>query len=365
MFNTKIITRELKSIPFDICNQIYNEAAQDAESVYLAAARERYESFLAQKEQEWNDTHEAPYEGNFSDEYPFSYNKAELQRVRVKAGQAAIVDTFIPRYKLDTIMQTWVMSQIISYIARGPFNKKDYLEALRDEHYDAMQSMEVAFDNESEEAAALEGLRKIDPLKILNRVFGKKPDDWNMGLYRFLMLDSRSCYLKTQYKGEGKQYCALVPLIMYAFKLHHGVKYSEWSKHNLQYVVNRSLYEAMTCEHPGEFISRDDILKAREQGLLYKSGAKAGEGRNPETTFKLYDTTGTKLHGMPDLAKTMLAQIWCAHPSNRTRYMVLDPWDWDRMPVPLIGKDIFTPMNDFSTVQVQQAVDSDYPWELV
>jgi hypothetical protein len=44
---------------------------------------------------------------------------------------------------------------------------------------------------------------------------------------------------------------------------------------------------------------------------------------------------------VPELAQTMIAQIWCAHPSNRTKYMVLDPKNWDAIPAPLISSDIF------------------------
>jgi hypothetical protein len=37
----------------------------------------------------------------------------------------------------------------------------------------------------------------------------------------------------------------------------------------------------------------------------------------------------------------MLTQIWCAHPENRTKYMVLCPYAWDCIPPPLISNNIF------------------------
>jgi hypothetical protein len=49
----------------------------------------------------------------------------------------------------------------------------------------------------------------------------------------------------------------------------------------------------------------------------------------------------TELSAIPALAGTMLCQIWVAHPSLRTEYMVLDPYNWDRMPPSLIATEIF------------------------
>jgi hypothetical protein len=121
----------------------------------------------------------------------------------------------------------------------------------------------------------------------------------------------------------------------------------------------------MLCEVPE--MTREEILQARTQGLTYKTGSKAGTQRSPLSTFKLYDTTGTKLHKVPELAQTMIAQIWCAHPSNRTKYMVLDPENWDAIPAPLISSDIFgsKPSNDISggfPKRKSSGDNPDFPW---
>ena len=175
------------------------------------------------------------------------------------------------------------------------------------------------------------------------------------------MLDQRSAYLQTQYKGDARQFCALVPLIMYAFKLNHGIKYSQWSKRTLHYVVNESLHAAMTCEVP-ENLTVEELLEARDTGLVYKTGAKAGETRNPLTTYKLYDTKGTRIHELPDLAKTMLTQIWCAHPKNRTKYMVLDPKNWDSLPSPLVPHDVFNSSESYTPAAVKNTAKR-LPWD--
>lgn len=331
------MTKELRSIPFDVCYQIYKDAADIAAETAEAENLERYEAYLAQLEQQWSDTHEAPYEGNFSDEVPYQPHPQLLQ-IRRRAGQAAVISEFIPRYKLDTIMQAWVMPQIIAWLCRVPF---PLTEVGNGESPDSPQF-------------------RVNGLKVLNLVFDPK-SEWDMGLYQFLMMDSRSSWVKSQYKPEGRTYCSLVPLILYAFKLNRGIKYSQWDRGSLKWVVNTSLCEAMLCEVP-EDITRDDILEAREQGLIYKSGTKVGQSRNPVSTFKLYDTAGTKLHKLPELAKTMLAQIWCAHPENRTKYMVLDPRNWDSIPSPLISADnLFHSASATSSVK-KFVAPANMPW---
>ena len=326
-FHTRTITKDLQSIPFDVCYELYHDAATVAGDTAEAENLQKYEEYISRLEEEWTSCHEAPYEGNFSDEVPYR-PLPNLASIKRKAGHAAIVSDFIPRYKLDTILQTLVLPQIIHWLVHKPID----LASVRNE------------------------AGKINGLKMLDKIFDSK-NEWDLGLYQFLMMDSRSAYIKSQYKPEGRAYCSLVPYIPYAFKLNHSVKYGEWDRSTLKWVVNDSLCQAMLLEVP-EDLSREDIIEAREKGLIYKTGAKAGQSRSPVSTFKLYDTTGTKLHKMPELAQTMLAQIWCAHPANRTKYMVLDPSNWDNIPTPLVSDDIFSGKSTYIPIEKQK----DMPW---
>lgn len=329
-FLTRTTTRELRSIPFDIAYKMFMDAADMAEQTLEAENTERYDEFIAQLERNWSDTHEAPFEGNFSDQYPYKKHP-ESARVRNKAGSSAIITDFIPRYKLETIMQTWVMPQIISWLTHKPIRLAEVMTP--------------------------EG--KINGRKMAAQIFDFS-SEWDLGLYQFLLLDSRSSWISSQYKGEGRTYCSLVPLIPFAFKLNQNIKYSEWDRDTIKYVVNDSLCKAMLCEVPD--MTREEILQAREQGLTYKTGTKAGTQRNPLSTFKLYDTTGTKLHKVPELAQTMIAQIWCAHPSNRTKYMILDPQAWDSIPAPLISTDIFKQESVSKPQFKSNGENPDFPW---
>jgi hypothetical protein len=328
-FLTRTTTKELHTIPFDVGYRMFCDAADMAEQTLEAENQERYDNYIQQLEQQWSDTHEAPYEGNFSDEYPYKKHPKSAE-VRNKSGFKALAEDFIPRYKLDTIMQTWVMPQIISWLTHKPVNLAEVMTA--------------------------EG--KISGRKMAQHIFDFS-NEWDLGLYQFLLLDSRSSYISGQYKGEGRTYCSLVPLILYAFKLNKNIKYSEWDRDTLHFVVNDSLRKAMLCEVPE--MTREEVIAARDQGLTFKSGEKKGTQRNPISTYKLYDTTGTKLHGLPELAQTMITQIWCAHPSNRTKYMVLDPKAWDSIPVPLITTDIFKSPSSGNFTKKSDP-NPDFPW---
>ena len=303
-----IINKQLKTIPFDKLYQIYEDAATAAVEGMEQHYQEQYSQEVARLERAYTDSHEAPSEVGFGDMVNVaSFDRTEVRR---KAGQKAAIDIWIPRYKLGSLLIS-VMPQILAHIANKPFRL--------------------------DEVMTVEG--QIDSAKLIKHAFDFS-NEWERGLYIFLMLDSRSAYLPSQYKGEGVQYCALVPLIPYAYKLHHKIPYSKWDRATLKWTVNKSLLDAMT--HTGTY-TREELLAARELGMTYQNGPKSGESRNPQSNFKLWSTKGGCMHGVPHLAQVMYTQIWCAHPSSRTPYMVLDPQNWDRMPAPLISESIFMP----------------------
>lgn len=329
IYKTRIITKDLESIPFDRAFRLCEDAADLAFQTHRQQADEQFEFEIRRLEQAWTASHEAPSEVSFADQV--AYPRLDEKSIRRRARQKSLVEEFIPEYKLDTILQQYVMPQIIRWITRN-FSQTGDVTTL-----------------------TVEG--QIDGRKILNKIFDFSKE-WDRGLYYFLMLDSRSSYLKTQYKGEAKAYCGLVPLIPYAFKLHHSIPYSSWDRNTLHWVVNDALCSAMLCEPPE--VSREELLAIRESGLLFKTGAKQGEPRNPISTYKLYGIQDSLIGDLPELAQTMLTQIWCAHPANRTKYMVLDPLNWDSIPAPLVGETLFKP--EILKSEKLQVTTEDLPW---
>lgn len=333
VFFTHTQTRELKTIKFDQAFQIYTEAGDLAVETQEKILEQDFQDEIARLESAWTGSHEAPSEISFADQVDYkTFDRVECRR---QAGQKALVEDFIPKYKLETILQVYVLPQIIRYIARD-FSPQWLAEV-----------------------STAEG--KIDGNRALAKIFNGFGSDWDKGLYLFLMLDSRSKYLRSQYKGEARNYCALVPLIPYAFKVLHSIPYSQWDKATIHKVVNKSLLDAMLSTKP--VATREELLDLRELALTINSGERAGGSRKPETTYKLYNLKNTILQHTPELAKVMALQTWCAHPINRTKYMVLDPENWDYIPAPLVTTQLFKVQPSSRALETADP-SQDLPWNV-
>jgi len=330
-YQTRTITRDLHSVPFDRAYKLCEEAVALAIATQQQILDDKFLEQVERLEQAYSDMSEAPSEVSLADQV--TQPRLDHKKIARQVRQRTLVEEFIPQYKLDTTLQLYTMPEIVRWIGRV---------------YSAQWLREVS---------TVEG--QIDGLKAVRSIFDFN-QDWDKGLYYFLMLDARSSYIKTQYKGDGRNYCSLVPLILYAFKLLHSIPYSQWDKATLPWAVNESLCNAMLCEVPE--VTREELLEIREMGLVFKTGQKAGTTRNPATTYRLTGINSTKIGGLPELAQTMLSQIWCAHPTNRTKYMVLDPHNWDQIPTPLVSEQLFSPIiNDKPLLQNTANL---LPWDL-
>lgn len=166
-------------------------------------------------------------------------------------------------------------------------------------------------------------------------------NDFNKGLYYFCMVNSR--FLDRQYAAGRSEYCALVPLIMSAFKKMQGIPYNDWI--NTKWVMPENLYSAAHCDVPDYTL--DELLQFRVRGM------KAGQA--PHNCYGVYHLSepvprdnNEELPGvctLPNLARMMVLQTWCAHPQNRNKYMILNPEDWDDMPEPLVDSETPTALN--------------------
>lgn len=330
-FFTHQQTRELHTVKFDQAFRIYTEAGDLAWKTEEALAEQEFGEEIARLEQAYSDLHEAPSEVSFADQV--SARQLDETTIRRQAGQRALIEEFIPKYNLETILQLYLMPQIIRYIARD----------FSDQWLREVSTHEA----------------KIDGRRAVDKIFNGFGSDWDKGLYLFLMLDSRSTWLKSQYKGEARSYCSFVPLIPYAFKNLHSIPYTQWDRATLRSAVNKALADAMLCTKPE--LTREELLELREMSLVIKSGPKAGTSRKPETTFKLFNLKGTPLQDVPELAKNMLTQTWCTHPSSRTKFMVLDPHNWDYIPAPLITTQIFSSVPSLRSTK-QSDPSYDLPW---
>lgn len=294
--------RNIDDLPWSDINDIYTSSAAEANRLEQVRLDHNYDKMIEQLEADYNDNNEAAYEGNFSDEY--KRPKAALTPLQIfKFCQDRIITEFVERYGIAN-RATQLMPQLITLLGKLPVHKNP------------------------------NGL--ISGLRFRNDNFSTPK---MRGIYWFLMIDTRSKYLKLQYKMPHREYCALVPLVMYAQRLINGIPYSAWDENEVQYVVNPALAAAMKCTYP-EF-TKEQLIEQRNAGLLTP---KTGVMKPAHSTSKLSgeEVSNGILKDVPNLAQVMLTQIWCAHPSNRTTYMILDPYDWDTMPKSLISADVLS-----------------------
>lgn len=195
---------------------------------------------------------------------------------------------------------------------------------------------------------------------------------WHIGLWKVCTYLKRGSLVKSQINPEFASYSALVPLILMGVKKFQGVLYKHWDITSDTFLVDKNLREAMFWQPD---MSRDDhnlrshelcyglgseeLLALQRQGLFVRSGPKAGTSLKPTSAWCLRGMRGTGIDKAPKLVGTMLTQIWVAHPSLRTEYMILDPNDWDWMPPPLVTTELFKPETKPSKVV---DYESDLPW---
>lgn len=242
---------------------------------------------------------------------------------------------------------------------------KTQLEAATKEHYiSALSSWmlpQIVAYYAGWQLATTEG--KINPMLTAKRNISTP---WEIGLWRVSTQLKRGSLVKMQSRPEYANYSALVPLILCAQKKYNGVPYSQWDLQESCPLIDEPLLEAMLWRDDSVYgLGSERVLEIRTQGLTIKSGDKMGQVQKPTSQWCLKGIKDTEYASVPALAATMLSQIWVAHPTLRSEYMVLDPYNWDRMPPPLVTTEIFK-QPDPKSPQKRKAVDSgDYlPWEL-
>jgi hypothetical protein len=182
-------------------------------------------------------------------------------------------------------------------------------------------------------------------------------NDLDKVLYRLSRV-RRSLLIKNQ--TQQPEYGQLTPLILCGFKQAHGYSYEQFRElEGLEWLLEPQLYEALV-KHDPPHLTQDRLLKIREQGLVYRTGPKAGQTRNPESTWQLYSIQDTELGEQTKLLQSMLCQIWLAHPKHRRQTMILDPHDWDKMPQPLVDTQLLAQPK---TASKKSVVREEMPWD--
>lgn len=179
----------------------------------------------------------------------------------------------------------------------------------------------------------------------------------------------RSVLVPSQTKSPD--YATLTPLILMGLKRMQGVKYEAWkTAQDLSWILEPRLYESLMLEPQVVeaccSLGSDRLIEIRNQGLLARTGAKAGQMKPAKSTWSLTGIQDTELGSLPKITQTILTQCWLAHPESRTPYMILDLQDWDAMPQPLVTNDIFkaAPTSSLPKKQNLKELADVMPWDL-
>lgn len=305
--------QEISEFPFEKLFNVVRNSGRNITEKLTTEALENHKRYVAQSILIEYSNREDSYEGNEEEDYPFKGIDPILVKKETLLAKTAAARAFLELYSIAEYSE-WFIPQMLSRISTIP------LVRLEDGKYDP---------------------------RSLFAEFGKDPV--LRGIYILCMHQTRGDFVNLQYKSP---FCALVPLILNAFKKYQQIPYSAWSTDGLDLIVDPHMYDAMTFDPSMylEGLDKNDLLKIRDLSMLYKTGKLTGTMRNPVSTHKLYGTP-SPFNKFPWLVQVMIFQIWCAHPSNRNENMVLDPMNWDTMPEPLVDVSMIKKVDPVARIQ--------------
>ena len=200
--------------------------------------------------------------------------------------------------------------------------------------------------NENNKISVLETMQKCKTLDIVSTPNGKTTGANLVNLVKFLHNQNRSVLMKSA-STKNPTYGSLTPMLLYAHKLHHNVKYEEWDKKDpgIHVALGKALSPILEIDHHPKWTKDlSQLNQIRREYSIYKSGKKKG------TICPYHGYKGTKLSipldddenlcdfvekntTYPIIVSSIYLQLWIAHSSLRVPgVMILDPLDWDNVP---------------------------------
>lgn len=310
MYYQKTARFEIPKAQIESIALAYEEAASKAFDKLLAKSTKEHEYKLKVMEQVHAEVHpeSGSYEGNFTDEIGDVIQPTWDQVNKVIAKDMV---TFIEGLKLKPKAK-WLLPMLDTYI-------KDNMKL-----YSVAGSVNPATGK-----AYIDGTKTAQIFSEASR--------FNAGVLILYTCAGRSAFLSSQTAADHRNYSTMVPLVLAVFKRYgygssNSVPYSAWSPEHLTGIVAPNLLTAMLAEPP-EF-SDDDIIKTRD--YLF------GSAKPVATTFSMYGKGNTPFAEVDQLVAHTILQSWACHPKHRTKYTILDVYDWDNIPKPLIDTEVMT-----------------------
>lgn len=328
-FKSKLKTRTyrpsdktIETLPLDELGLLFKNLIKESKDEFNTKrqlVRQRLETDYIRK---YNATHEDSYEGDF--DFLDATVTAEVGKFttlgsdQVKEFEEAVFD-MAKQFNFSKKAHEWVLPQMQAFLVEN-------LKLPATEEISCSEVYNIAWN---------------DP-KLL-------------AIIEIFKISNRAPLLGVMTSEECRDYSKLVPLVFAAYKKYAGINYSRWSREDCWKLIENKLADAITTQIDGDEFTHEDILTARDDALLIKSGEKMGSKRNPMTTYMLYPSTESILYRVNTLLQHILCQTWCAHPSNKSKYAILDTMNWDNQNIAtLISTNVFKPLNK---------VDDSNPWD--
>jgi hypothetical protein len=182
---------------------------------------------------------------------------------------------------------------------------------------------------------------------------------WWKGLWNYLTISPRGEILgSSKQTGEAVRWSAPVPLILSAFKEFRGVGYEawDWTDPGVTHWLDKDLLDLVQFRGSEVAWTAEELVGFRNSSSTVKSGRRAGAVKNPAQITALTGLTDQGFKSLPRLAKLLLTQTWCYHPSVRTDLMILDLHNYDLTPPPLVSSEVLH--------QPQINTNNPSPWNL-
>lgn len=232
------------------------------------------------------------------------------------------VPEFCKTYQLKA--RPWILEQMLAYISRWPLVKTG---------------------------------DKISGTKTIAAATRHSPQA--RGIWLLATTKNRGDFVYQQ-NSTNREYSALVPLILAAYKKYRSVDYQSWT--DTQYCFDPKLWAAVNT--PPELwqacldLGSPRLLEILDWGLTVKSDPS--RKNRAQSAYRITGKSGTPVDELSPLAQVQLLQFWVAHPQLRTKYMILDPINWDHIPDPLVATLGLDPLPTHKVIK--QEVEVDLPW---
>lgn len=163
------------------------------------------------------------------------------------------------------------------------------------------------------------------------------------GIFTFLNATPRGEVLGGAKQIDPKvvRYATGVPLILSAYREYKDIPYSAWD-YDCENIYLKNFIDKDTLsvlEYLGSDIEFTDseLLQFRVIGGTFKTGAKAGQTKHPNSITTINKVGNDLFDALPKLLRLMLCQTWVFQPSVRSKYAITSIKDLDSLAVDISG----------------------------